>query len=52
MFDPKLQPPMPFKLKPARLTRGNHRLGIFYQGKSPNTTNSLLGIDYLMLKEK
>ena len=47
LFAPKLQPPMLFKLKPATLTRGNHRLKIFYHGKNPDSRNSLIGIDYL-----
>jgi hypothetical protein len=48
-FDPKLQPPMLFKLKPAKLTQGKHLLKISYHGKNPNSSNSLIGIDYLML---
>jgi len=51
LFDPKLQPPMLFKLKPAKLTQGKHLLKIRYHGKNPNSSNSLIGIDYLMLKE-
>jgi hypothetical protein len=48
-FDPKLQPPMLFKLKPAKLTQGKHLLKISYHGKNPNSSNFLIGIDYLML---
>jgi len=51
LFQPRLQPPVVFKLKPAMLTQGNHRLRILYHGKNPNSRNSLIGIDYLMLKE-
>jgi len=42
---------MLFKLKPAKLTQGKHLLKIRYHGKNPNSSNSLIGIDYLMLKE-
>jgi len=40
------------KLKPAKLTKGPHRLKIKYHGKNPKSTNSLVGIDYLMLKDR
>ena len=50
-FHPRLLPPTPVELKPATLTRGNHRLKILYHGKNPNSRNSLIGIDYLLLKD-
>ena len=52
LFEPKLQPPMLFKLKPAMLTQGSHRLKILYHGKHPDSRNSLIGIDCLELKSK
>jgi hypothetical protein len=52
LFDPRLQPPMLLKLKPAKLTRGNHLLKILYHGKNPSSSNSLIGIDCLILKKK
>ena len=51
LYDQKLQPPMLLKLKPAILATGIHRLKIFYHGKNPGSSNSLIGIDYLMLKD-
>ena len=50
IYDPRLQKPAPFKLKAAKLTQGAHRLKIKYHRKNPKSTNSLIGIDYLMLK--
>jgi hypothetical protein len=50
IYDPRLQKPMPFKLKSAKLSKGAHRLKIKYHRKNPKSTNSLIGIDYLMLK--
>ena len=51
LFDPVLMPPMTFKLKRAKLSQGIHRLKVYYHGKNPASTNSLFGIDYLILKE-
>jgi alpha-D-xyloside xylohydrolase len=51
LFAPKLQPPMLFRLKSAMLTRGNHRLKILYLGQNPRSRNSLIGMDYLVLKD-
>jgi hypothetical protein len=52
IYDPRLQKPTPFKLKPAQLTKGPHRLKITYHGKNPKSANSLIGIDYLMSKAR
>ncbi|MCX6877639.1 MAG: hypothetical protein NTW21_28090 [Verrucomicrobia bacterium] len=52
LFQPRLQAPVVFKLKPATPTRGKHVLKILYQGKHPDSSNSLIGIDYLLLTEK
>ncbi len=52
IYDPRLQKPTPFKLKPSKLTKGPHRLKITYHRKHPRSTNSLIGIDYLMLKDR
>ncbi len=51
LFQPRLQPLVVFRLKPAMLTQGKHLLKIHYHGKNPNSSNSMIGIDYLMLKE-
>ena len=50
LFQPRLQPPVVFKLKPAMLTQGQHLLKILYQGKHPDSRNSLIGIDYVVWK--
>ena len=50
LFRPKLQPPVGFKLKPAMLTPGKHLLRILYQGKHPDSRNSLIGVDYVAWK--
>ena len=47
IFDPRLQKPMPFKLKPAKLTKGAHCLRITYHRKNPKSTNSLIGIELI-----
>ena len=50
LFHPKLQPPMIMKLKP-KASEGEPLLRIPCHGKNPNSSNSLIGIDYLILKE-
>jgi hypothetical protein len=52
LFQPRLQPPVVFKLKPAMLTQGNHLLKIRYHGKNPNSRNPLIGIGGLELKKR
>ena len=51
IYDPKLQSPKAFTLKPMKLSKGNHRLTIVCQGKNPQSANTLIGIDYIVLKE-
>jgi len=52
LFQPRLQPPTIIKLKPMTLTQGKHCLKVTYHGKSPESGNSLVGIDCLEFKEE
>jgi hypothetical protein len=51
VYDPKLQAPIPLTLKPMRLAAGKHHLRIECQGKNPRSTNTLIGIDCIVLKD-
>lgn len=50
LFHPRLQPPVILTLGPMHLAPGQHRLKITYQGKHPQSRNSLLGLDCLEWK--
>jgi len=52
VYDLKLQAPAVFKLEPMKLSKGKHQLKIECQGKNPKSTNTLIGIDYIVLKAK
>jgi len=52
IYDPKLQAPTAFKLKPMKLSKGKHQLKIKCHGKNPRSANTLIGIDYIVLGEK
>jgi alpha-D-xyloside xylohydrolase len=51
IYDPKLRAPTVFKLKPMRLSKGKHQLKIECHGKNPRSINTLMGMDYIVLKE-
>ena len=47
---PKLQGPSAFTLRPSTLAEGKHKLKIICQGKNPASTNTLIGLGYVVLK--
>ncbi|MCY2995609.1 MAG: family 31 glucosidase [Planctomycetota bacterium] len=50
LYSPKLQGPSAVTLKPSTLAEGKHQLKIICQGKHPDSTNTLIGLDYVVLK--
>jgi hypothetical protein len=50
LYSPKLQGPFAFTLKPMKLSKGKHQLNIVCQGKNPESTNTVIGLDYVVLK--
>jgi len=51
IYDPKLRPPTVFKLQPMKLSKGKHQLKIECHGKNPRSANTLIGIDYIVLRK-
>ena len=51
VYDAKLQQPGAIALKPMKLSEGKHRLKIECRGKNPRSANTLIGIDYIVLKK-
>jgi hypothetical protein len=51
IYDPKLQAPTAFKPEPIRLSKGKHHLKIECHGKNARSTNTLIGIDYIVLEK-
>ena len=47
---PKLQGPSAVTLKPSTLAERKHQLKIICQRKHPESTNTLIGLDYVVLK--
>jgi len=50
-YDPKLQRPQALTLKPMSVSAGKHQLKITCQGKNPASSNTLVGIDYILWKK-